>query len=290
MSLWGEFNTTEFELRFVDVGGVRTRVLRAGSGPPVVFLHGVSGHIEMFGRAIPAHARHFGVHAIDLLGHGYTAKPDRPYVISDYLRHVLDYFDAAGLERAHVVGQSLGGWVAAALAIRHPERVERLTLVSPGGAHANPAVMASLKSSTSAAASDPDPSLTRKRLELVMFDPRSVTDEIVEIRHAILQQPEMQARLHHVLALQEPETRAQNLLSEDDLAQIRAPSLIFWGVPGDDQEEGGEVQIWPLAEGEFWQQAIPNSELVVLERCAHLPSWERPDEFNARNIPFLLGS
>ncbi|NED55325.1 alpha/beta fold hydrolase, partial [Micromonospora aurantiaca] len=92
----------------------------------VVFLHGTSGHLEAFVRNIPAHAERYACHAVDMLGHGYTDGVDEPYRIPRYVDHVLAYLDACGIDRAHFVGESLGGWVAGRLAADHPDRVGRL--------------------------------------------------------------------------------------------------------------------------------------------------------------------
>lgn len=64
-----------------------------------------------------------------MLGHGYTGKPDKPYEIADYVTHLVDYLDAVGVGAAHIVGESLGGWVGARAAVEHPERVLSLQLL-----------------------------------------------------------------------------------------------------------------------------------------------------------------
>ena len=138
MSIWTDLAGIEYAVRYIDAGGIRTRALQAGTGEAVVFLHGTSGHLEAFVRNIPAHSERYACHAVDMLGHGYTDGADEPYRIPRYVDHVLAYLDACGIERAHFVGESLGGWVAGRLAADHPDRVGRLTLVAPGGTVANP--------------------------------------------------------------------------------------------------------------------------------------------------------
>ncbi len=110
-TIWTELSGLDFTVTTVDAGGVPTRSLQAGDGPEtVVFLHGTSGHLEAFMRNIRAHAEKYTVHAIDMLGHGYTGKPDYPYEIGRYRDHLLAYFDATGIDKAHIGGESLGGW------------------------------------------------------------------------------------------------------------------------------------------------------------------------------------
>ncbi len=156
MSIWTDLTGVSFCVEFVDAGGVATRALTAGpvGGPPVVFLHGTSGHLEAFSRNIVPHVEAgFRCHAIDMLGHGYTAKPDYPYEIPRYVEHLVAYLDAQGIEAAHFVGESLGGWVAGWLASEQPERVASLQLVAAGGTKANPQIMERIKSSTTKATS-----------------------------------------------------------------------------------------------------------------------------------------
>lgn len=281
MTFWTDLTGIPYQVDFIDVDGVRTRVLRAGTGPPVLFLHGTSGHLEAFVRNLPAHATAFACHAIDLLGHGYTDPVDRPYRVVDYVAHVLGYLDAAGIDRAHLVGESLGGWVSARLASDHPDRVDRLTLVAPGGTVANPQVMERLKTTTRAAVEADDISLTRQRLELLMYDPAtSVTDELVEVRHRVYHRPEFVAALPNLLCLQELEPRTADLLTEDQLARIGAPTLIIWGV----QNPFGQVP-----EAERIHRLIPGSRLEIFDKCGHWPQHEHPDRFNTLNLSFLRG-
>src|SRR5260370_1215239 len=88
ISIWGELADTDHELRHVDVHGVRTRVLRAGSGPDLVLLHGTGGHLEAYARDIAGLAADFRVTAYDMVGHGWSDLPDPPYTI-DAITHPL---------------------------------------------------------------------------------------------------------------------------------------------------------------------------------------------------------
>lgn len=281
MTFWTDLTGVPFSLGYVDAGGVRTRTLRAGAGDAVVFLHGTSGHLEAFVRNIPSHAERFSCHAIDMLGHGYTAGVDAPYRIPRYVDHVLSYLDAVGVERAHLVGESLGGWVAGRLAADNPDRVGRLTLVAPGGTVANPKVMERIKTSTRAAVESDDIALTRKRLELLMFDPaKDVSDELVAVRHDIYHRPEFKAGLDNLLCLQEMENRQPDLLTEEQMGRITAPTLIVWGA----ENPFGEVP-----EAKRMNAAIPGSRLEIFAECGHWPQHEHAARFDALNMPFLAG-
>lgn len=97
------------EVRFRDAGGHLTRSIETGTGEPVVLLHGISGHAETWVRNVGALAQGLRVHALDMLGHGFIAKPAIDYSVQALGEHVLGFLDAIGARRAHLVGQSLGG-------------------------------------------------------------------------------------------------------------------------------------------------------------------------------------
>jgi 2-hydroxy-6-oxonona-2,4-dienedioate hydrolase len=278
VTIWNQLHQVDYRHGYVDAGGLRTRTVRAGEGEPLILLHGTSGHLEAFVRNLAVLPARFACHAIDMLGHGYTHSSNRPYRIAGYVDHVLAYLDACGIERAHFVGESLGGWVAARLAADHPERVRSLILVAPGGTVANPAVMERIKTSTRAAVVSDDIALTRARLELLMHDPANVSDELVEIRHAIYHQPEFVANIDHLLALQELENRRPDLLTEEQMARIKAPTRIVWGA----QNPFGDVP-----EAKRMHDAIPGSELVIYGECGHWPQHEHADRFNAEAVDFF---
>lgn len=278
MTIWTEISPIPFSVGFVDAAGVPTRTLRAGVGEPVVFLHGTSGHLEAFARNISPHAEHYQVHAIDMLGHGYTGKPDRPYEIPRYVRHLLDYFDAVGIDRAHIVGESLGGWVGARTAVDHPDRVASLQLLAAGGTVANPEVMRRIDTSTREAVATDDIELTRKRLRLLMASENDATEELVQVRHRIYHQPEFVANIGNLLSLQKMEIRQRNLLTVDQMNAITTPTLIVWGR----QNPFGDIP-----EATRMHESIPGSELVIYDHCGHWPQHEQAGQYNALSLEFL---
>jgi len=278
-TIWTELTGLDLTLTTVDAGGVPTRSLQAGDGPEhVVFLHGTSGHLEAFMRNIAPHAERYTVHAIDMLGHGYTGKPDYPYEIPRYRDHLLAYFDAVGIEKAHIGGESLGGWVGARAAIDNPDRVATLQLLCAGGTVANPEVMERIRTSTRLAVETDDVELTRKRMRLLMHDPADATEELVAVRHAIYHAPDFVANIGNLLTLQDLETRLRNILNPEDLARITVPTLIVWGR----NNPFGEVP-----EASAMHANIPGSELVLFDDCGHWPQHEQAEAYNRLSLDFL---
>lgn len=281
-TIWENLIRLPLAQDYIDARGVRTRILRAGrrGAPPVVFLHGTTGHVETFARNLVAHAEHFDCIALDMKGHGYTAKPEGRYEIEDYARHLADCLDALGLERVSLSGQSLGGWVAARFTLMWPERVERLCLNTSGGAHSDPNAMKSIREKTLAAAENPTRETVRKRLEFLMADPASVTDELVSCRQRVYQTEGMVETTRRILCLQDPETRERNIIPDDQWRRIKTPTLVLWT----DKDPTAPVSV-----GRRIADCIEGSQFEVMMDCGHWPQWEKPDEFNRIHIRFMQG-
>ncbi len=278
MTLWTDLADVPYSVDYVDAGGLRTRALRAGSGEPIIMLHGTSGHLEAFVRNVAVLSADYDCHAIDMMGHGYTDSPGVPYRIPGYVQHVVDYMDARGIESAHFIGESLGGWVAGRLAADRPERVRTLALVAAGGTVANPEVMERIKNSTRRAVTTDDRELTRSRLELLMHDPVNVTDELVDVRHTIYHRATFVENIDHLLCLQEMENRTEDLLTAEQMGRITAPTRVVWGA---------ENPFGDVPEARAMSAAIPGSELAIYPECGHWPQHEHADRFNKETLAFL---
>jgi 2-hydroxy-6-oxonona-2,4-dienedioate hydrolase len=278
--LWTDLAQGEFSLGYIDANGVRTRYLAAGAAeaPPLILLHGSGGHLEAYQRNILPHAEHFRVFAIDMLGHGFTDKPDHDYEIDHYVQHLLDFCEAARVKRFSISGESLGGWVALRTAIRYPARVDKLVLNTAGGLTADPLVMERLKTLSMNAVRNPERAAVRKRLEWLMHDPAVVTDDLVEMRYRIYAQPGAESMMEHIMCLQEMEVRRRNMIPLSDLRNVVAPTLVVWT----DHDPTGKVEV-----GETFAREIPNARLVVMQNCGHWPQYEDAATFNRVHLEFL---
>lgn len=276
---WEGILDLEVSQRFHDAGGIRTRSIETGKGPSLIFLHGTGGHAEAFMRNLRAHGEHFRTIALDMVGHGFTDKPDVDYTLPVYARHLRDFMDATGIERAHVHGESLGAWVAAWFALEYPDRVDRLVLNTAGGLRSEPTVMAKVRDKTLEAVRNVTRESVRSRLEWLVFDPASMTDEMVSIRHRIYSQPGMLEAMEHILCLQDAATREPYLLTPDRLSKIRHRTLVLWT---------SHDPTAPVEVGREAARHIPDSEFVVMEECGHWPQFEKPEEFDRLHSSFLL--
>jgi 2-hydroxy-6-oxonona-2,4-dienedioate hydrolase len=279
VSIWGELANVDHELRHVDVAGVRTRVLQAGSGPDLVLLHGTGGHMEAYARDIAGLAADFRVTAYDMVGHGWSDLPDKPYTIDVLSDHLIGLLEALGIGKAHLSGESLGGWVVAWTTAHHPDRVDRLVLNTPGNIANKPEVMQRLRDSTMAAVQDPSDATVRRRVEFLFHHKEMVTDELVRLRQAVYRRPGFLQAITNTLVLQDPEVRKDFAWAPSWVRKIVAPTLLLWT---EHDPTGG------LDEAAMLLEWIPQASLEVIEDAGHWPQWEKPDEYLRIHRDFLL--
>jgi 2-hydroxy-6-oxonona-2,4-dienedioate hydrolase len=266
----------------------RSRALRAGSGMhTVVMLHGQGGHLENFSRTVPAFEPHYRVLAYDLLWHGLGAKPEfDARLIPAFVDQLVDMLDAEGLATCTLLAQSLGGWVGAAFAAQYPERVDAIMLVTPMGlgtterAMPDPERRASTLDAMRDALGDPTPAGVRRRMERLVIDPNELDEEVIAVRTALYQRPEVNASLRRVAEayLGDGGSAEQFTVGPDTLARITAPALVYWGSANAQPPEAGrEIQ---AALGD------PNAEFHCAE-AGHWAHYERSGEFNRVALDFL---
>ena len=278
MTLWTELAGLDYSVRHVAVGPWSTRVLECGAGPPFILMHGTGGHLEAFARNLRALGGDYRIIAYDYPGHGWTTTTGHDLEIDDYVGHLTGLMDVLGIDRAHLSGESLGGWVAVKFAAQNPGRVDRLVLNTPGGTMATPEVMERIRSLSQAAADDPSEERIRARLEWLMADPSSVTDELVAIRRGVYGRAGFAASMRHILCLQDPGIRRRNLITDAELTAITAPTLVIWT---SDDPSG------PAKAGLDMAQRIPAGEFRLIEGAGHWPQWEQREEFDKVVLEFL---
>lgn len=280
-TFWEEIADLEHTLRYVDAGGYRTRVLDVtGAGPgaqTVLLANGTSGHIEAWTQNVRAFIEAgFRVVGYDYPGHGYTTLADHPLEIRDYEEHLLGLLDALELERVHLAGESLGGWLALKFAPKHPERLHTVILSAPGGRMFEEPRLDRTQSVSTRAVSEPTFGNVKKRLQVVIHDPENITDELVRVRQAIYARDGFS--MANVSALREPERRWRNRVTDEDFAAVPVPTLMVWS---DNEPTGDE------AEGERLCGLLPDGEYLLIRGASHWPQWEGAREFNAAAVAFL---
>ena len=261
---------------FLDIDGQRIHYIQAGQGEPVVLIHGWNGSTFTFRYTIPELAHRYRVVALDLLGYGYSARPaDGDYSISAQAELVRRALDRLGIDRAALLGQSMGGAVAMRLALDHPERVERLILIGSAtvkemqrarslGGVLNPLIPL-------AAAFALRRGVVRRAFRSLVHDPACVTPEALEGYYRPLR---MKGHLRAIRKHLVDRLRDEPF----DAGQIRQPTLILWGE---------HDRFVPLSAGRELAELIPNAQLAIIRSAGHLAHEEQPEECNRLLLEFL---
>src|SRR5215211_2837070 len=237
--------------REARVGGRPVRYEAAGEGEPVVLVHGLSGSTRWWSRNVSKLAERYRVYLVDLPGFGKMRRHGRPFVLAEAASWLSGWMGAVGIERAHLVGHSMGGYVCLRLAASRPEAVRSLVLVAPAGVPTGRSMLGHL-----------GPLLGAARYATPSFLP-------VLVRDALRTGPATLWRA------------ARDLLAEDvreDLRRIEAPTLLIWG-----QRD----TLVPPAAGDLLREEIPGCRLLVLQGASHVPMFDRPEEFDAALLAFL---
>lgn len=270
---------------YINAGGVRTRVLEAGSGFPLILLHGTGGHCETFARNIGSLSEHFHVLAIDMVGHGYTDKPEILYTMDAFADHVIAVMDAYHMPEAFLSGESLGGGVSCWTALKYPKRIKALALNT--GILARPDAagikqLDDLETRTRRLTSEFSRDTIRRRLEWLVLDPATMTDEMVDIRYKIYGQPGMVEHMIKLMSTVFQMNRASVGPIDyygQSLKNLKCPALVIWT----DHNPGKS-----LAAVQHAIDEIPTKEFRILKGAAHWSQWEKPAEVNALMTDFLL--
>jgi 3-oxoadipate enol-lactonase len=237
---------------------VRIAWERHGSGPPLLLIHGLGYARWGWEPVVEPLARTFDSILLDNRGVGASDAPPGPYTAAEMAGDAVRVLDEAGVERAHVVGTSLGGMIAQELALGYPERVDRLVLActTPGGPQAFPMpqrtvdlmqARATLREFTENAL-EPDP-----RLELV--------DRILVHRERTAQGFE---------AWSAQAAAGATFDAHDRLGSLATPTLV--------QHGDGDLVVDPR-NADLLAEAIPNARLSIYKGCGHLFMWQEPDRF-----------
>jgi pimeloyl-ACP methyl ester carboxylesterase len=259
--------------------------IELGEGPPVVFVHGLSGSWQNWLEQLPVLAREHRVIAMDLPGFGYSPMPREEISIAGYARLLDGLLGELGIAAAAVVGNSMGGFIGAELAIAFPQRVERLVLVSAAGlsTHNDPRTVRAM------------PALVRLQRIIAAGAAWLASKSEEVVRRPRLREATMNLVVRHPSRLP-PALAAEQLRGagkpgfipalealigydvRDRLPEIACPTLIVWG----DRD-----RLITVHDADVFEELIPNSRKVIFEDTGHMAMLERPEAFNELLSGFL---
>ena len=262
----------------INAGAITTNYHDQGAGAPVVLLHGSGPGVSAWANwrlVIPHLAQHFRAVAPDIVGFGFTERPDGiSYDMETWLRHALDFLDALEIEQAHVIGNSFGGSLAVALAIRAPERVSRLVLMGSVGLEFELTEGLDLTWGYT-------PSLEnmRRLLDLFAHNRELVTDELAQMRYQASLRPGVQESYAAMFPAPRQDGIRKICSSEADVRNIEHETLII---------HGRDDRVIPASVSEHLSRCIRNSQLHIFGNCGHWTQIEHNRRFNQLVTDFLL--
>ena len=254
----------------ITVFGQKINYVEAGSGPTVILLHGLGGSTQVWQFNVAALAEKYHVVVPDQIGFGKSDKPLVNYRIRTYVDFLDQFCKQLKIERATLVGNSMGGWIAAAFTAAFPDRVDKLVLVDAAG-YKPPK---DLDTRTFYGLNPTTREGMKVLLAKVYFNKAFQSDAVID--QAIT------ARLaagdgYTINSIIESIARGDDFL-DDTAKTIKRPTLIIWG-----RQDG----LVPLSEAERFNKEIAGSKLVVFDQCGHVPNVEKAGEFNAAVLKFL---
>jgi len=269
-------------LRRTEVGGTSVNYCELGEGgPPLVLVHGLSGSWQNWLENIPRLAQGHRVIALDLPGFGASPMPPWEISIANYGQLVDEFCTQLNLHACALVGNSMGGFIAAEVAIAEPEWVEKLVLVSAAGISSarmrrEPAEVAARMAAavTPLALRLRERGMRRGRLRSIMF--RNIFHAPHRLRPELLWE-----FFHHGVGAEGFIPAAASLVGYDfldRLERVRVPTLVVWG---------RNDRVIPSPDALEYDRLLPDSRLVIFDRCGHIPMAERPVRFNRLLERFL---
>jgi pimeloyl-ACP methyl ester carboxylesterase len=254
--------------------GETTRVVdTGGDGPVVVLVHGLGNSLEIWARVLPRLARTCRVIAFDLPGFGQASRPDAAHDGPFFAAQVLALLDALELERAVLVGNSLGAGAILHLSALAPRRIARAVLAAPGGIgrRTNVAMRAAALPLIGGWLARPTRFNNRMTLQIALHDHRHLTADLLGDfnRHAALPGSERA----FVRTLQAGVTLAGSrdcAHTKELAARFPAPALVVWG---------RQDRVFPVDYAAKAAELIPDSQLTLIDACGHYPHWEQPEVF-----------
>jgi len=255
--------------KFTTVYGAKIHYVEAGTGAPLILVHGLADDATIWDSVIPALSARFRVIALDQIGFGHSDKPLLNYRVSTFVDFLDGFLTELKIEHVSLIGNSLGGWVAAAFALVHPGRIERLVLSDAAGYAALAKTMDPRAVSALRLASRED---IRYLGPLTFHDKRFYQDVDLAFKQRVTA-----GDGYTVGRLLDSMIRGDDTL-DNRLNVINRPTLILWG---------RDDKLIPLTFGERFHQEITNSRLQIIDNCGHMPQVECPDQFVTAVLQFF---
>lgn len=261
----------------VTIYGQKISYLEAGSsGPQVILLHGLGGDGTNWAWTIPALAAKYHVYVPDQIGFGKSDKPIMNYRVATLVEFLDQFYQQLGIEKATLVGNSLGGWTAVAFAIAHPQKVDKLVLVSAAGYSPKRYRGEELPKEIYSVL-NPSTTADMKRLfTAIFYDKKFTTDSF--IAQAFTNKLK-RGDGYTINSFIDSILRGDDVI-DDKVKTIKAPTLVIWG---------RDDKLTPPAMADAFAQDISGAQKIIFDQCGHMAMIEKAQEFNSALLKFLAG-
>jgi len=261
-----------------DANGIKTNYLEAGTGDPVVLIHGSGPGVTSYANwrlVLPALAENFRVVAPDMVGFGFSERPANiKYGVQTWADQVVGLMDTLELPKAHLVGNSFGGAIALRVASQHPDRVGKLVLMGSMGVP-----FPITEGLERVWGYEPSFENMRKVLDVFAYSRDLVNDELAEVRYRSSIQPGFQESFAAMFPAPRQRWVEAMCTPEDDIRRLPHRALIV---------HGREDQVIPVQTSLRLMELIDNADLSVFSHCGHWSMIERTKDFN-RNVSEFFG-
>jgi pimeloyl-ACP methyl ester carboxylesterase len=264
-----------------EANGIRTNYLEAGSGnETVVLVHGSGPGVTSYANwrlVIPALAENFRVVAPDMVGFGFSDRPDDvTYSLDTWANQTVGLMDTLGIQKAHLVGNSFGGAIALRIATQHPERVGKLVLMGSMGVP-----FEITEGLDRVWGYEPSVENMRKVLDFFTYDKQMIDDELARSRYEGSIQPGFQEAFSAMFPAPRQRWVEAMTIPDDELKRLPHRALIV---------HGREDQVIPVSNSYYLEGILENGDLAVYSKCGHWSMIERNADFNRQVRDFFLGS
>ncbi|MBR62264.1 MAG: hypothetical protein CL904_06415 [Dehalococcoidia bacterium] len=259
----------------IELSGGQVRYFKMGTGHPLILIHGLGSASVNWYKNIAGLSKSNTVYAVDLPGHGKTYKSISKTPLDQAVAFMIEFMDIINVNKASLVGNSMGGLLALALAHKHPDRVSKLVLEGSAGLRNDIAWF--LRFMTLPIIGEiittPTRSTTRSLLKQILYDTSLIKPNLIEMIYQFRKEPgnrkAMLAIIRTGVSLKGLDPK---LIFTDRLKEIKAPILLLWG---------RDDKIVPVHHTEYATKHVENVKSHIFERCGHWPHMEFPTEFNS---------
>ena len=268
--------------KFITVKERNIRYTVRGSGAPIILIHGFGEFLEVWWFNIGPLSEHYQVYAMDLPGHGLSDKSGNGYTPPFFTELISDFMQALRIERAHLIGHSLGGAICLSMAINSPGKVDMVILVDSGGLDKEVSLLYRLCALPFIGEIIMRPTIKaglRHGIKRAFYNPDLVAEEIVDWYYEIMRKPETkQAMLNLIRSNVDFSGLYPDVVLKDKLHLVKAPTLFI---------HGEQDAVIPLVHAQKACKLVPNARLEVFAECGHCPHIEKAPEFNKVVLAFL---